>query len=175
MGQYFIIVNPAKRQYIDAIRFGERNKASGYMHGYHALAVALLVCNAVEVRHAYGPLAGSWYADPVIAAGDDHGLPDQYGIATSTDADPTRNLNQLAHAEFEDISYPAIAMLCRGQDGVAQEIAAKAAASRSRHLLVQLGNVIMLVGCTPLEEALAAAFGREWQKVYQREFSHYQH
>jgi hypothetical protein len=173
MTQYFKIVNPAKRQYIDAIRFSENIKASGYMHGYHAVAVALLVCRAAEVHHRYGPLAGSWYGDPVIAASDDFGLPDQYGFTTSTETNPERNLNQMAREEFEDISYRAIAMLCQGRDGFAEEIAKKAAATRSRHLFVQLGNVVMLVGCELLEQALAQAFGQEWRKLYQREFPNY--
>jgi hypothetical protein len=175
MGQYFKIVNPVKRQYIDAIRFSENIKASGYMRGYHAVALAVLVCHAAEVAHHYGPLAGSWYGDPVIAAGDDHGQPDQYGFKTSTETAPQRNLNQLAHEEFEDISYPAIAMLCQGREGFATEIAAKAAATPSRHLFVQLGNVVMLVGCDLLEQALAEAFGREWRKLYQREYSTHSH
>jgi hypothetical protein len=127
MSQYFLIVNPVKRQYIDASRFDERTKASGFMRGYHATAVALLVCQSIEVGHRYGPLAGSWYADPIIAAGDDHGQPDQYGFATSTSTNPDRNLYQLARDEFEDISYQAIAMLCLAQDGFAEEIAEKAA------------------------------------------------
>jgi hypothetical protein len=173
MGQYFVIVNPVKRQYIDAIRFSENIKAGGYMRGYQALVVALLVCNGAEIHHTYGPLAGSWCGDPVIAAGDDHGQADQYGIKTSTDADPMRNLNQMAHEEFEDISYQAIAMLCRGREGFAQEIAQRAAAGPSYHLLVQLGNVVMLVGCPPLEEALEATFGREWRKLYQQAFLKY--
>jgi Cys-tRNA(Pro)/Cys-tRNA(Cys) deacylase len=109
----------------------------------------------------------------VIAAGDDHGQPDHYGFKTSTETDPERNLNQMAREEFEDISYQAIAMLCQGRDGFAEEIASKAAAARSRHLFVQLGNVIMLVGCEPLEQALANAFGREWRKLYQREFTNH--
>src|SRR6185436_17466060 len=113
--------------------------------------------------------------DPVIAAGDDCGQPDQYGLKTSTETDPHRNLNQMAHEEFEDISYQAIAMLCQGYDGFAAEIAAKAAATQSHHLFVQLGNVVMLVGCEPLEAALAAVFGREWQKLYQREFATHSH
>jgi hypothetical protein len=163
MSQYFKIVNPIKRQYIDAIRFGENIKASGYMRGYHAVAVALLVCHADGVAHRYGSLAGSWYGDPVIGAGDDHGQPDQYGVKTSTETNPERNLNQLAREEFEDISYQAIAMLCQGCDGLAAEIAAKAAAGSSHHLFIQLGNVVMLVGCEPLERALVDAFGREWQ------------
>jgi hypothetical protein len=175
MSQYFKIVNPVKRQYIDPIRFSENIKASGYMRGYHAVAVALLVCHASEVGHHYGSLAGSWYGDPVIAAGDDHGQPDQYGFKTSTGMDPQRNLNQLAREEFEDISYQAIAMLCQGRDGFAAELAARAAATPSRHLFVQLGNVVMLVGCEPLEEALADAFGREWRKLYQREYSTHSH
>jgi hypothetical protein len=173
MGQYFKIVNPAKRQYIDAIRFSENIKASGYMRGYHAVAVALLVCQALEVPHRYGSLAGSWFGDPVIAAGDDYGQPDQYGFTTSTETDPERNLNQMAREEFEDISYQAVAMLCQGREGFADEIATSAAAAPSRHLFVQLGNVVMLVGCEPLEEALEHAFGREWRKLYQREFTNH--
>jgi hypothetical protein len=111
----------------------------------------------------------------VIAASDDYGQPDQYGFKTATDMDPERNLNQLAGEEFEDISYQAIAMLCQGRDGFAAEIAAKAAAAPSHHLFVQLGNVVMLVGCEPLEKALADAFGQEWRKLYQREFSNHSH
>jgi hypothetical protein len=175
MSQYFKIVNPIKRQYIDALRFSENIKASGYMSGYHAVAVALLICHAAEVAHHYGPLAGSWYGDPVIAVGDDHGQPDQYGVKTSTKTDPERNLNQMAREEFEDISYQAIAMLCLGRDGFTAEIAAKAAAAPSHHLFVQLGNVVMLVGCEPLQEALAGAFGGEWRKLYQREYSKHSH
>jgi hypothetical protein len=171
MSQYFLIVNPVKRQYIDASRFDERTKASGFMRGYHATAVALLVCQSIEVGHRYGPLAGSWYADPIIAAGDDHGQPDQYGFATSTSTNPDRNLYQLARDKFEDISYQAIAMLCLAQDGFAEEIAEKAAKQSSLHLFVQLGNVVMLVGSESLSTALAQSFGREWQKLYRKEFA----
>jgi hypothetical protein len=171
MSQYFLIVNPVKRQYINASRFDERTKASGFMRGYHATAVALLVCQSIEVGHRYGSLAGSWYADPIIAAGDDSGQPDRYGFATSTSTNPDRNLYLLARDEFEDISYQAIAMLCLGQEGFAEEIAAKAAEQPSQHLFVQLGNVVMLVGSESLSTALAQSFGRGWQKRHRQELA----
>ncbi len=74
----------------------------------------------------FGPLAGSWFGDPVIAAGDDYGQPDQYGIQTSIEQNPQRNLNVMATEEFEDITYQALAMLCQGREGFAKEMAYRA-------------------------------------------------
>ena len=105
MGQYFKIVNPTKKQCIDAFKFDENIKASGVMYGYHGFAVALLVCRLDEVPHTYGDLAGFWHGDPVIAVGDDYGEPDVYGVKTSTEENPHRNLYWLAKEEYEDVSY----------------------------------------------------------------------
>src|SRR5687767_2791103 len=154
MGQYFKIINPVKRQYIDAGRFDENNKASGVLYGNHAIAVALLVCNFEQVcysdgkpNHHYGEFAGSWFADPIIIAGDDHGKPDMFGIKTSTVENPERNLNSMAKEEFEDISYKAIAMICEGRSGFAEEIAEVAVNMfRPESYLVHLGNVVFYVG-----------------------------
>lgn len=175
MGQYFKIVNPAKRQYVDASRFGENVKASGLFYGYHAVAVALLVCNVEQVRndrgrpvHDFGELAGSWCGDRVIVAGDDHGRPDEFGIKTSTERNPDRNLYWLAKEEFEDISYRAIAMLCRVREAAAAEMARRAAESVADGNLVHLGNVVFYVGCEPLALALAEAYGDEWVIRYKK-------
>ncbi len=172
MGQYFKIVNPAKKQYLDAGRFNENIKASGILCGNHAIAVALLVCNLDQVRdgwgslrHDYGPMAGSWCGDPINVVGDDHTKPDAFGIKTSTEETPERNLCWMAEEEFEDISYKAIAMLCEGRKDIAEDMVERAASS-AEMALVNLGNVVFYVGCKPLEEALEKHYGDEWVKKY---------
>jgi hypothetical protein len=174
MGELFKIINPVKKQYIDAQRFSENAKNSGILRGNHAIAVALLVCNVEQVgdywknhKGGYGELAGSWYADPIIIAGDDYGQPDMFGIKTSTEENPERNLNWMAKEEFEDISYKAIAMICEGREGFAEELAEEDSKSvYADRLLVHLGNVVFYVGCAPLEKALAKYFGDDWVSRY---------
>jgi hypothetical protein len=168
MGQYFKIVNPVKRQYIDIGHFaGENEKTSGVMQGNHAVAVAVLMCKLDEVSHNFGMLAGSWYGDPIIAAGDDYGQPDQYGIQTSMEQEPQRNLNQMASEEFEDITYQALAMLCQGREGFAEDMAHWAKVSPD-YVLVDLGNTVFQVGCEPLERALNDILGLDWTKQYEQ-------
>lgn len=174
MGQYFKIVNPAKKQFIDASRFNENVKASGVLYGYHAAAVAFLVCNIEQVRdgwgnpiYNFGELAGSWCGDAVFIVSDDHGKADEFGIKTSTEQNPDRNLYWMAKEEFEEISYKAIAMLCNGREKIAEEMARRAAASVSPDSgLVDLGNVVFYVGCEPIERALAKEYGVEWVSRY---------
>ena len=167
MGQYFIFVNPAKRQFLDADKFSEGVKSYSVLYGYHAYAIAVLVCNLAEVEHSYGQLAGSWYGDPVIVAGDDEGEPDAYGIKTSTLENPERNLYWKASEEFEDISCRAVAMLSIGRKGFADEIVARAANGFSpRGDLIDLGNVVIETGCEPLKQALVKGFGEDWTDKY---------
>lgn len=119
-------------------------------------------------------MAGSWYDDPVIVTGDDQGPPDSYGIKTSTKDNPTRNLNQMAKEEFEDVSYRAIAMLCEGREGFAKEIVEKSTERPNSMLLLDLGNVVFQVGCEPLKQELFEKYGNEWTKKYKqarREYS----
>ncbi len=176
MGQYFKIVNPAKKQFLDAIRFRENIKASGVLGGYHAVAVAFLVCNIDQVRdgwgapiYSFGELAGSWCGDPVFIVSDDHGKADEFGIKTSTEGNPDRNLSWMAKEEFEDISYRAIAMLCNGREDIAEELAQRAASGISPDRdLVDLGNVIFNVGCESLERAVAKEYGVEWVSQYKK-------
>lgn len=176
MGQYFKIVNPAKRQYLDAGRFNENVKSSGVLYGYHAVAVAFLVCNIDQVRngwgepiHNFGELAGSWCGDSVFIVSDDHGKADEFGVKTSTEQNPDRNLNAMAKEEFEDISYSAIAMLCTGREDIAEEMAQRAASGLNPDgNLVHLGNVIFYVGCKSLESALAKEYGVDWASRYKK-------
>lgn len=173
MGQYFYIVNPVKRQYINIGNFaGVSSKASGVLCGFHASAVAVLVCNIDELNHSYGPLAGSWSGDPVIAAGD-YCPPDEHGIVTATAEDPQQNLYCKASEEFEDITYRALAMMCEGQAkqwdhdaGFAEELAKWA--KESELAIVDLGNTVYQIGCEPLRRALDEIIGPEWVTKYEQ-------
>lgn len=175
MGQYFKIVNPAKRQYLDAGKFDEGVKSSSVLYGYHAVAVALLVCSLDQVRyesgkprHDYGTLAGSWCGDPIFIAGDDNGKPDELGIKTSTEQNPDRNLYWMAKEEFDDISYKALAMLCEGRSGFAEEIVGKVDEIGHYSLIVHLGNVVFQERCKPLETTLEKIVGSDWTRKYKK-------
>src|SRR3954454_24865959 len=122
MGEYFVIVNPAKRQYLDAFHFGESIKVGGILRGQHGAAVALLICDEAG---SIPPLGGTWVGDPVIATGDS-APPNSAGIPTASATDPQRNLYRMAQKEFEDISLPAIAMLCQRDPEVATDFATRA-------------------------------------------------
>ena len=167
MGQYFIFVNPIKRQFLDPGKFDEGVKYYSVLYGYHAYAIALLVCNLTEVDHSYGQLAGSWCGDPVIVAGDDEGEADAYGIKTSTLENPERNLYWRASEEFDDISYRAVAMLSVGRKGFVDEVVARTLNGFSPSSgLIELGNVVIETGCEPLKQALVKGFGESWTDKY---------
>ena len=96
MGETYLIVNPAKRQYLDIGQFNENDKAGGLMRLRHAFAVSALICNLDAVRyssegkvkHGFGPLAGSWCGDAIYVVGDMWVRPDEFGIQTSTAEEP---------------------------------------------------------------------------------------
>jgi hypothetical protein len=170
MGQCFKIVNPVKRQYLDPGRFDENQKASGFLVGLHAAAVAVLVCKPLDVpeQYRYGPLAGAWFGDALYAAGDDYGQANPDGITTVTPENPRRNLNEMAKQEFEDVSYQAIAMLCQGREYYADQLARAAAEPLGSYLLVHLGNIVFEQGCDALRDALVRALGSDWTKQYKQ-------
>lgn len=167
MGEYFIIVNSDKRQYLSAATIGENNKRSGFLRGLHGRALALLACQSDEVRHGYGPLAGSWSGDQIIAAGDDNGQPDAYGVPTATAERPDRNLYQLAHEEYVDISLAAVAMLCRGDESVVENLVSQAEEGDEAVFLL-IGNIVFTTECLELKRAIEARVGREWVSRYKR-------
>ena len=172
MGQYFLVVNPAKKQFVDAGRFAENEKASGVLCCLHGRAVGLLTCNIEQVPHEYSNLAGSWYGDAVVVAGD-YAKPDGLGIKTSTDADPDRNLYEMARQEFEDISYQALSMLCLGNKWLAEELVKEARrwivsdTLMSDHI-AHYGNVVFQIGCEPLRKALEDEYGSDWPELYMK-------
>ncbi len=160
MGISIRIVNPTKRQFLDPDQFPEHDGRTAFMTGVHAAAVAVLACDPAEVPgHGYGPLAGSWCGDPIIAATDAM-RPDRHGIRTSTLDRSNRNLYDVAVEEYEDISLRAFAMVCEGQLGLSEELAGLA--KENPGLFMKLGKVALTVGCESLEDAHVEVFGRDW-------------
>jgi hypothetical protein len=105
---------------------------------------------------------GAWLGDPVILASDDTGLPNPGGIATSTPA-LYRNLNDLARAEFTDISYRALAELGLKVD-TAAELAKRA--QEDDDLLLDFGGVLGQYRVPFLDAALNEAVGHPWRKAW---------
>lgn len=81
MGQYFLIVNPVKRQYLDPHAFGNGLKFlefSGDAHGVMQGLAVLLADNrgggghleTAKLTDAEKDLIGGWVGDPAIIAGD---------------------------------------------------------------------------------------------------------
>jgi hypothetical protein len=174
MGETYLIVNAAKRQYLDIGQFNENNKASGLMRHRHALAVSALVCNldavryskSGKVKHGFGSLAGAWCGDAIYVVGDMCARPDEFGVQTSTPEKPERTLFDLALAEYENITAAAIAMLCAGIDGFAQAMVEQASETGSPYDFVQLANVALLANSAEMARALDATFGQSWKKKY---------
>jgi hypothetical protein len=160
MGEYFLIVNPAKRQYIDAFHFGESIKFNGILRGKHATALALLICDEAQ---AIPPLGGTWAGDPLVVTGDSAPA-NTAGVTTATSSHPDRNLYRLAQEEFENISLQMIAMLCERDHTSADEFAERA--RTDKHLLAELGEVVFQIGCPPLQAALKDTLGSDWTKHY---------
>jgi hypothetical protein len=162
VGAYFLIVNPAKRQYLDPGRFGEAIKFGGVLRGGHCIqALKLLVSDCF--RRDASSFPGAWLGDPVILASDDSGLPDPGSLRTATAHEPGRNLHAMARAEFIDISYRALAELGRDAE------TAKGLAARAREddgLLLDLGATLEQYRVPVLEVALEEAVGRPWRKRY---------
>jgi hypothetical protein len=162
VGAYFLVVNPVSRQYLDPARFGEAFKLPSVLRGDHCIgALKLLIADCF--RRDVTPFRGAWLGEPVILASDDSGLPGPGGLTTATPDDDGRNLHAMARAEFTDISYRALAELCR--DGAtAAELAGRSKEDGS--LLIDLGATLEQYRQATLEAALNAAVGRPWRKAY---------
>jgi hypothetical protein len=176
VGTYYKIVNVAKRQYLCPSQFGEPFTWSYVLHGHHASAISLLVCNCEELGAR--PPAGAWHGDTIYLVGDSW-PPDQYGIRTATAKEPHRNLYAMASAEFEDISLPALVMLLARREGAADALAQQCAANpyEGRSLLRNLGDILHTAlrdeidvdadrNAEVLEKALTRHVGSEWEREY---------
>lgn len=166
MGIFYKIVNPVKMEYLDPLWFGEGMKFNQVLRGDFALlALKWLLRDDIQQQAASGidTFAGRWLGDPVILAGDDSGLPNAAGIATTTESDPDRNLYFCAREEMQDLSVAAVAFLC--SRGAEQELVE--AARQTKTLFVTLGLVADQYGPEPLLRLLNKTWGSGWRKQYQ--------
>ena len=164
MGQYFLVVNTAKRQYLDAGRFGENIKRSGILRGKHAAALGLLLCDATQPEGAH-TLFGSWAGDPIAVTGD-YAPPNSASVPTSTVDTPTKNLYALANDEYEDISRQAMLMLIADDEEWAESFVRDI--DYTQTLLIELGQLALSYRCEPVRRALEKALGTEWRKEYKK-------
>ena len=107
MGQYYLIVNIDKKQYLHPHKCGDGLKllefASSGCGTLSALAILLADGNGRgggDLR-SENPIIGSWAGDRVVIAGD-------YADEGRFTDEPTRNLYRVADDEYEDVSRPAL-------------------------------------------------------------------
>lgn len=74
MGQYFIIANPAKQEYIDPSKMGSGAKLWEVAANYGAMnALTILLSQSTGGGDINGPdneIVGRWVGDPVVLVGD---------------------------------------------------------------------------------------------------------
>lgn len=115
MGQYYIVANRDKRQYIHAHAFGEGLKYGEFTHSAEgtmtALAFLLASTNPAEAP-TDDPLFGSWAGDRIVVAGD-YGEPLKLMSPGDVEAFAARNpgydpnhvcLHNVARELYADIS-----------------------------------------------------------------------
>jgi hypothetical protein len=163
MGEYFLVVNPVKRQFLDAIRFGESIKRGGLLQGKHGIAVALLLLDTHQDLRNSSSLVGSWMGDPIIITGDS-AVPHTALLQTATVEQPERNLYAMALEEFEDISHRAIVMVCEDSKERIDDFVNRAKEQSS--LLVELGDIVFHLKYQPLKYALTRLLGIDWTRSY---------
>lgn len=169
MGQYFIVVNPAKREYLDASRFDENVKNDGAIFGWHGMALGLLIRNAWSKRPY--PLIGSWAGDPVLTCGD-YAPAFPPGCEALAESGNYPTLYALAEAEFQDISDQAILMLCLSDDSDEAARMLVAEAKTSAYLLAVLGDITLQFAVERLHRALFFLIGPDWFTQYQHACRH---
>jgi hypothetical protein len=166
MGDYYLVVNPVKRQYLDPARFGEAIKFHSVLEGGRCIrAFELLIADGASYPGTKS-FRGAWLGDPVILASDDGGPPNPFGFTTVTPDRPWRNLNKMAHDEFRDISYRAIAELCLHDNDNIREFIDRAKDDSS--FFIDLANVRLQYRLPSLEHTFLETFGKAWRKEYDK-------
>lgn len=114
MGQYYLVVNLDKKQYLDPGKCWDGRKllefgcsAKGTLN---ALAILLADGNnrGCGDLHSDDPLIGSWAGDRIVIAGD-------YADEGKFTDDPSRNLYDVAEEEFEDVSCQVLRAMAEPQ------------------------------------------------------------
>lgn len=107
MGQYYLVVNIDKKQYLHPHKCGDGLKllefASNSIGTLSALAILLADGNGRGGGdlHSDNPIIGSWAGDRIVITGD-------YADEGRFTADPTRTLYRVADDFYEDVSRKAL-------------------------------------------------------------------
>ncbi len=107
MGQYYLIVNLDKKQYLHPHKCGDGLKLLEFCCSANGTLTALAILLADGNNRGGGdlrsnhPIIGSWAGDRIVIAGD-------YADEGKFTPDPARNLYGVAHDEYQDISRQAL-------------------------------------------------------------------
>jgi hypothetical protein len=107
MGQYYLIVNLNKKQFLHPHHCGDGLKLLEFGCSANGTLTALAILLADGTNRGGGdlysnhPVIGSWAGDRIVIAGD-------YADAGKFTADPACNLYHLAKDEYQDVSRLAL-------------------------------------------------------------------
>jgi len=149
-GADLLFVNERKRQFLRPAAFCSSADVMRDTLSNVAMALAYLVCRSTPLARL--ELGQSWSRDLITIVRVVGGSDDEWLAAEE------------ARATYEDLSYPAVAMLARA--GGAADLAERAAADPRD--LVLLGNVVRAVGAPELAHALSNQLGPRWMDRYRR-------
>jgi hypothetical protein len=91
LGEYYIVANPDKRQFLNSNSLGMSVKLPGMMAGPLPQILVWLLAEGAPISGGWG-LAGTWAGDRIVVAGDEG---------------PSAKVYQRANAEFRDITIEA--------------------------------------------------------------------
>jgi hypothetical protein len=95
LGEYYIIANPEKRQYLDSNSLGMSVKLTGLIAGPLAEILVWLLADGHPVSGG-STLQGAWSGDRIIVPGDEG---------------PSSSVYERAHADYRDITVEAFEAL----------------------------------------------------------------
>jgi hypothetical protein len=107
MGQYYLIVNLDKKQFLHPHKCGDGLKLLEFGASANGTLTALAVLLADGNNrgggdlHSDHPVIGSWAGDRIVIAGD-------YADKGKFTGDPARSLYRVADEEYQDISRQAL-------------------------------------------------------------------
>jgi len=103
MGEYFVIVNKSKKEFIDPDIMGDGNKFFDLFSGLHGRALAMLLTDERKRLGNGNELFGSWVGDLITIIGDETELP-----SSNSKCD---NYYEEVCKSYKNISIEVLAML----------------------------------------------------------------
>jgi hypothetical protein len=149
-GERFLVVDPARGEYVNPVRLGEDPTAGHLLGG----------CDGARLRNR---LHWCMPTDQSIYAAGEFSTPNPHGLVTGTAANPRRNLYQAALAEYRDITCEDLPLDEYCLDGTFASRLVRNA-SENDGLLPELWELVDRGGHKPLEEELIAQFGAGWRQ-----------